>query len=83
MAKQLKGWAASSASPEQVSKRITGAVIAAAGVIVYVLVKFFGLDNITVDNVVQLAPLLGTLGGAVWSVYGALMVVVRWFATVK
>jgi len=80
--KRLKGWAASSASPEEVSSRIKGAVLASAGIIVWFLVSFFNV-NITVDNIIELAPLLGTLGGAVWTVWGAIMSIVRWFATVR
>ena len=82
MAKQLKGWATSSASPEEVSSRIKGAVLAGSGVIVWFLVSVLSV-NITIDNIIQLAPLLGTLGGAVWSVWGACMALVRWYATVK
>jgi len=80
--KRLKGWAASSASPEEVSNRIKGVLLAGSGAIVWFLVTVFNLE-ITVDNFVTLVPLIGTLGGSIWAVWGALMALLRKVATIR
>lgn len=79
---QLQGWAASSASPTEVSNRVKGVVLAGSSIIILLASKLFGLE-LTAQNVVELATQLGALSGAIWAVWGAGVALVRWFAEVK
>lgn len=81
MAKQkLAGWAASSEDNTEVSKRVKGIIIGLSSVIIYVAANFFGIE-LTADDIVALATQVGIIAGAVTTIYGAGVMLVRRFAT--
>ena len=81
MAKQrLAGWAASSESPEDISKRIKGLVIGASAIIIWGAAQFFNIE-LTASDIVELGTQLGIVGGAIFSLYGAGVWFVRKIAT--
>lgn len=82
MSLKLSGWAQSSQNPEEVSKRVKGLVLALSGVIIWVAGQFLGIQ-ITADNVVELAGLLGGLAGIATSLYGGILALVTWIAKVR
>lgn len=80
--RQLAGWAASSQSPEEVSNRIKGVVLMFSSVIIFVAAQFFHLQ-LSATDVVTLATELSAIGGLLWSLYGAGVALVTWFATLQ
>ena len=79
---KLAGWAASSADPAEVSNRVKGIILALSSVVILVAANVFGI-SLSADNVVELATYIGTLAGALWTVWGAGVALVRWFATIQ
>lgn len=81
MSKKLAGWAASSASPEEVSNRVKGAILAASGLIVFVATSIFQVQLSSAD-VIDLASQVSVIAGAVWAIWGAGVAIVRKIATI-
>lgn len=79
---RLGAWAASSADPTEVSNRVKGAVLALSSVIIYLAAQLFGIV-LSASDIVALSAVLGTLAGATWGVWGALIALVRFIATVR
>jgi len=79
---RLAGWAASSnpLTPDEVSNRIKGVVFAASAIIIFAASRVFNII-LTPTDVVALGTQLGTLGGLMWTLYGAGLAFVRWVAT--
>lgn len=77
---KLAGWAASSANPEDVSNRVKGVVLALSSVIIFIAAQFLNI-TLTAADVVALATSLGTVAGAIWTIYGFGLAAVRFFAT--
>jgi hypothetical protein len=65
----LKGWAASSADPSQLSTTIRGGIIAASSVLIFLAASIFGL-SVTPENITELATNVGMIVGGVIGVYG-------------
>lgn len=82
MKQKLGAWAASSSNPEEVSNRIKGIVLAFSSVIILVAAQVFHIQ-LSAADIVSLAGSLGTIGGLIWSLYGAGLVLVRWVAQVR
>lgn len=82
MERQLKGWAASSQDPTEVSNKIRGTILALSSIIIFLAAQFFHI-TLTANDIVMLATQIGTVAGMVWAVYGAVLQLVTWFATVK
>ena len=80
--KRLAGWAASSQNPEEISNRVRGAVTALSSIIILVAATFFQVQ-LNASDVIQLGTSLGAIVGLIWSLYGALIALVTWFAQVK
>lgn len=82
MKQNLGAWAASSGDATEVSGRIKGAVFALSAIIIFVAAEVFGI-TLTPADVIDLGTMLGAVGGAMFSLYGAGLALVRWAATVK
>ena len=80
--KKLAGWAASSANSEEVSNRVKGIILTLSSVIILFSASLFNIQ-LTADDVVSLGTSLGTVAGAVWALWGGLLAVVRWVASVR
>lgn len=79
MEKKLAGWAASSSNPEQISTTIKGLVATFAGVIIFVAAQFFGV-TLNANDISDLGTLLAVTGGAIVTVYGAVLKIINIFA---
>lgn len=77
----LAGWAASSnpATPDEISNRVKGVVLALSSVIIYIAAQVFNL-TLTPADMIEVATSLGTIAGAVITLYGAGLALVRKFA---
>lgn len=82
MKQPLLGAVASSSDPTEISNRVKGIVLALSGVIIFVAGNFF---NITLNpqDIVDLATSFAMIAGAIWTIWGALLAVIRKFATVS
>lgn len=80
--KKLGAWAASSSNPEEVSTRIKGLVVAGSAIIIFLGAQFFNIQ-LSGEDVVAIGTQLGMVGGAIWSVYGAGLWLVRFVASKK
>jgi len=79
MKKNLGAWAASSADSTEVSNRVKGIVLALSSIIIYLAANLFGLE-LSATDVIDLGSMLGFIAGALWSVYGAGLALVRLIA---
>jgi len=69
----------SSTNPDEIANRVKGAVLAAAGIIMFVAFKWFNIE-LTMEDVGVLATQLSVAAGALWSLYGfGLWVLARFF----
>ena len=66
----------------QVANRIKGLVLVSAGAIIWGAGYFFSLP-LTLEDVTDLAGVLGMAGGAAWALWGAIMALVTWFGKLK
>lgn len=80
--RKLAGWAASSETPENVSARIKGVILACSSIIIFIAASFFHI-TLGANDVLSLATMASTIGGLVWSLYGAGVALVGWIATIK
>ena len=69
---------ASSASPEQVSTRVKGIVLALSSVVIFFAGHFFGII-MQPSDILELATQLGMLSGAIWTIFGFGMRVLAMF----
>jgi len=72
----------SSTDYTQVSATIRGAIIAASSIIIFFASQFFSVA-LTSNDVVTLATELGTVGGAIYFLYGLIKKVVVHFGRVQ
>lgn len=66
------GFLASSETPEQISRRVQGIVIALSSLIIIIAGHFFHVI-LTANDIISLAGELGTLAGSIWFIYGFFM----------
>lgn len=76
---KLAAWAASSANPEEVSNRVKGIVLMLSSVIIFIAAQFFNL-TLTPADMIEVATSLGAIAGAVMTIYGVGLALVRKFA---
>ena len=69
---------ASSMSPEQVSTRVKGIVLALSSMIILFAGHFFGI-KMAPNDILELATQLGMVSGAVWTIFGFIMRVLSTF----
>ncbi len=72
------GWATSSQDPEAISNRVKGIVLAGSSIIIFVASQFFHV-TLQPTDMVTLATQLGTVAGAVMTIYGFILSVIAWF----
>lgn len=80
--RKLAGWAASSQTPDQVSARIKGIILALSSVIIFLAAQLFGIQ-LSANDIVALSTEIGMIAGAVWTIYGGGVALVSWFATIR
>lgn len=68
----------SSTNSEEISNRIKGFTIAMSSIVIFLAAKLFHIV-LTPNDMVSIAAELGTIGGAIWTLYGAGMVVWSYF----
>jgi len=61
---------------------VKGVVLALSGVVIWAAGQFLGIQ-ITPENYLELAGLIGGLAGVATSLYGGILALVTWFAKVK
>lgn len=81
MERRLAGWAASSQDPTVVANKVKGVILALSSIIIFLGAQLLGI-NLTADDVITLATEIGTIAGLGWAIYGAILHLVSWFATV-
>ncbi len=62
----------SSQDPEQIANTVKGIVLTFSGVIIFLATQFFHV-SLTSADVLVFATGLGTVAGAVWTVYGLIL----------
>lgn len=72
----------SSQDPEQIANTVKGIVLTFSGVIIFFATQLFQL-SLTSADVLVFATGLGTIAGAVWTVYGLIMKLVVWVSAKK
>lgn len=78
----LKGWLQSSQDPEQVANKVKGAILAASSIIIFGTAQLFHI-TLSANDIISLATESGTIAGAVWAIYGAILHLVSWLGSVK
>lgn len=78
----LYGAIASSGNPEEVATKVKGIVLALSSIIILVAGNFFNIQ-LGAGDVVTLATELGLVSGAVVTVYGSILHLVRVFGSKK
>lgn len=78
--KKLGAIWASSSNPEEISNRVKGIVLALSSIIILVAAQFFKIQ-LSAGDVVSLATQLGTVAGLVWSLYGGVLALIRFFGS--
>ena len=79
---QLVSFVQSSHDATQVANKIKGLILFSSSAIIYVAAQYFHI-TLTPDNVLQLASDLSMFGGLVWSIYGVLLHLLTYAATVR
>lgn len=80
--KELRGWLASSQDPTQVANKVKGLILMASAGIIFVAAQFFHI-TLTANDILSLGTEAGTVAGALWAVYGAVLHIVTWAGSVK
>lgn len=78
--KKLGAFWASSTNPEEISNRVKGIVLALSSVIILVAAHVFNI-TLSAGDVVTLATQFGTVAGLVWSLYGGVLALIRFFGS--
>jgi hypothetical protein len=79
---QLASWLQSSQDPASVANKVKGVILVFSSLIILGAAHVFNI-TLSADDVVTLATEVGSVAGAVWAVYGAVLHLVTWFGTVK
>ncbi len=82
METQLISFLQSSQDPEQIANKVKGVILAASAVIIFLAAQLFHV-SLTANDVISLATELGTVAGAIWTIYGCVLHLVTWLGTVK
>lgn len=80
MKQPLYGAIASSADETEISNRVKGIVLAASSLIIYFAAHLFGVQ-LTATDISSLATSFGIIAGAIWTIWGAILAMVRFFGT--
>ena len=82
MKQPLLGAVASSVDPTEISNRVKGIVLGLSGVIIFIAGNFFNI-NLQPADIVDLATQLAMIAGAIWTIWGGILALIRKFATVS
>lgn len=82
MPRKLYGAVASSQDPSVVANKVKGAILAVSSIIIFLAGQFLHI-TLTAGDVLSLATEISTIAGAVWAIYGCILHLVTWAATVK
>lgn len=78
----LPKWLQSSVDPTEISNRVKGAVLACSSVIILVVTQIFHI-GLTGNDVISLATEAGTVAGAIWTVFGSILWLMKWVSSLK
>lgn len=78
----LRKWLQSSQDPTAVGNKVKGIILAASAIVIFGAAQLFNI-TLTADDMVSLATEIGTVAGAMWAIYGAILHLVTWFGTVS
>lgn len=79
---ELRTWLQSSQDPTQVANKVKGVILALSAGIIFLAAQFCHI-TLTANDVVQLATEVGTIAGAIWAIYGAVLHLVTWLGSIK
>lgn len=65
----IPNWMQSSADPAQVSATVSGTILSASALIIWIAMRAFHVQ-LEADDVIALSTQIGTIVGAVWALYG-------------
>lgn len=75
-----KGILASSSNPEELSKKVEGAIIASSSIIIFFIGKFLHIQ-LGANDIVSLASEIGGVVGAITIIYGSIRHIINLYGT--
>lgn len=80
MERKLAGWLQSSQDPTEVGNKVKGLILGVSSILILVSAQVFHFQ-LAANDVVTLATEIGTVAGAVWTIYGAVLHLVTLFGS--
>jgi hypothetical protein len=77
---QLSSWLQSSQDPTEVANKVKGAILLCSSLIILLASQFFHIQ-LSANDVITLGTELGTVAGAVWTIYGVVLHFVTYLGT--
>lgn len=78
----LRTFLQSSQDPTAVGNKVKGIILAGSAIIIFGAAQLFHI-TLTANDMISLSTEVGTVAGAVWAIYGAILHIVTWLGTVK
>lgn len=82
METQLRTWLQSSQDPTVVANKVKGIILAASSILIFLAAQVFHM-TLTANDIIMLATELGTIAGAVWTIYGVILNLITWAGSVE
>jgi len=82
MKKTLMSFLRSSQDPSEIGNKVKGFVLLLSGVIIFGASQVFNV-TLSANDVITLGTGLGTVAGALWTVYGVLLHLITFFGSKK
>lgn len=79
---ELKTWLQSSQDPTEVANKVKGIILAASSLIILGGTQFFHVQ-LGANDIITLSTEVGTIAGALWAIYGAILHLVTLVGTKK
>lgn len=78
----LPVWLQSSQNPEEVANKVKGFILMVSSAIIFIAARYFHL-SLEANDVSALATELGTVVGAIWTIYGSILHVITFVSSKK
>jgi hypothetical protein len=79
---QLAGWLQSSQDAGTVANKVKGVILTFSSLIVLVVAQYVHIQ-LNANDMITLSTEAGTVGGAIWMIYGSVLHLVTWWGTKK